>query len=81
MRLTGTAENGSTVTVYDNGAKVGTTTADAVTGAWSFTLGTLANGSTHSYTVTATDAAGNISQASNPLAFAVGQAPYSICVR
>jgi probable HAF family extracellular repeat protein len=34
--LTGTADNNSTVTVYDNGTQIGTTTADASTGAWSF---------------------------------------------
>jgi Bacterial Ig-like domain len=72
--LTGTAETGSTVTVYDNGTKVNTTTADASTGAWSYTIGQLANASTHSYTVTATDAAGNVSQLSADLSFAVDTA-------
>src|ERR1019366_5405056 len=69
--LTGSAENGSTVTIYDNSAQIGTATANATTGAWSFTLGTLADASTHSYTVTATDAAGNVSQPSTALAFTV----------
>jgi probable HAF family extracellular repeat protein len=44
--LTGTAENGSTVTIYDNGTEVGTTTADASTGVWSFPISVLANGPT-----------------------------------
>ncbi|WP_441279892.1 Ig-like domain-containing protein [Bradyrhizobium sp. 63_E2_N1_3] len=49
---------------------LGTTTADGL-GNWSYTIGSLTNGSTHSYMVTATDAAGNISAISDPLAFAV----------
>ena len=69
--LTGTAEDGSTVTISDNGTQVSTTTANASTGAWSFTIGTLADDSTHSYTVTATDAAGNVSQPSTALNFVV----------
>ena len=68
--LTGTAEAGSIVTVFDNGVQVGTTLA-AGNGSWSYVVGVLANGSSHSYTVTATDAAGNTSAPSNPLAFAV----------
>ena len=68
--LTGTAEGGSTVTVFDNGVQAGTTLA-AGNGSWSYVVGVLANGSSHSYTVTATDAAGNISPPSNPLAFTV----------
>jgi hypothetical protein len=58
-------ENGSTVTIYDNGTEVGT--ADASTGAWSFLTGQLPDGSAHSYTVTLTDAAGNVSQPSAAL--------------
>jgi large repetitive protein len=69
--LTGTAEDGSTVTVYDNNTQIGTTKADASTGAWSLPIGVLADASAHSYTVTATDAAGNVSQPSDPLAFTV----------
>jgi autotransporter-associated beta strand protein/probable HAF family extracellular repeat protein len=69
--LTGSADNGSTVTVYDNNTQVGTTKADASTGIWSFPIGQLADTSTHSYTVTATDAAGNVSQPSAPFSFTV----------
>ena len=69
--LTGTAEDGSTVTIYDNTTQVGTTTANASTGAWSLPIGVLADGSTHTYTVTATDAAGNVSQPSPALSFVV----------
>ena len=41
QKLTGSAENGSTVTIYDNGNFVGSTTADASTGGWSFPIGQL----------------------------------------
>ena len=78
--LTGSAEDGSTVTVYDNNTQVGTTTADASTGAWSFPIGVLADGSSHSYTLTATDAAGNVSQPSNALAFTVDTVAPSVAV-
>nr|WP_184280418.1 Ig-like domain-containing protein [Serratia fonticola] len=58
--LNGTAEAGSTVTVYDNGQIVGSTTADA-NGKWTLTPETaLADGS-HNLYITATDAAGNVS--------------------
>jgi hypothetical protein len=72
--LTGTAENGSTVTVYDGTTLLGTAIASS-TGAWSYSLGTLADGS-HSLTATATDAAGNTGVASAALGFTVDtQAP------
>ena len=54
----GTAEAGSTVTVYDETAQRGTTTADGE-GAWTFAFTT--GGSPHSLTVTAVDVAGNTS--------------------
>jgi T5SS/PEP-CTERM-associated repeat protein len=73
MAVTGTAEAGATITVYDRATKLGTATADAVSGAWSFTLGELANG-THRLTATASDAAGNVGGASSVLAFTVDTA-------
>ncbi|MEP8541303.1 BapA/Bap/LapF family large adhesin [Enterobacter hormaechei] len=60
--LNGTAAANATITIYENGQQVGTAVADA-NGVWSFTTGTLANGS-HTWTATATDAAGNVSPAS-----------------
>ncbi|OAE47742.1 Ig-like domain repeat protein [Enterobacter cloacae] len=60
--LNGTAAANATITIYENGQQVGTAVADA-NGVWSFTPGTLANGS-HTWTATATDAAGNVSPAS-----------------
>ncbi len=74
--LTGSAEANSTVSIYLNGSTTPalTTTANA-TGAWSQTIGSLADG-TYSYTATATDAAGNAGPASAALAFTVDtQAP------
>ncbi|MCD4502020.1 Ig-like domain-containing protein [Chromobacterium vaccinii] len=60
----GTAEAGSTVTVYVDGTAVGTATANG-SGAWSYNLtSSLADGN-HSIRATATDAAGNISAQSS----------------
>lgn len=42
--LNGTAAANATITIYENGQQVGTAVADA-NGVWSFTTGTLANGS------------------------------------
>jgi uncharacterized repeat protein (TIGR03803 family) len=72
--LTGNAEAGAVVTVYDNGVKLGTTTASASTGAWTYNLGVIADGA-WSLTATATDAAGNTGVASAPLAFTVDATP------
>jgi hypothetical protein len=61
--LSGSAEAGSTVEVFDGPLSVGTTRADA-SGAWSKALSNVSGG-THTYTARATDAAGNASGASN----------------
>jgi hypothetical protein len=75
--LTGTAEPGSTVAVYDtvggSTTLLGTTTADA-SGAWSFTTPPLGDGS-HSLTVTATDPAGNTSAPSDPTSLTINAEP------
>ncbi len=60
--LTGTAEANSTVHVFDGGKQIGTATATS-NGLWSFDTGQETDGS-HSFTSTATDAAGNVSTAS-----------------
>ena len=65
ITISGAAEVGSTVKVYDGTTLLGTATANG-TGAWSFTTGQLANG-THSLSATATDAAGNVSGSSTVL--------------
>jgi hypothetical protein len=67
--LTGRAEAYSFVSVYDGATKLGSVQASG-TGAWSFTLGVLADGG-HSLTAAATDKAGNVSPTSAALAFVV----------
>jgi hypothetical protein len=69
LALTGTAEANSTVKVYDGTKLVGTATANG-SGAWSYATGTLLD-ATHSFTATATDAAGNVSAASTALVVTV----------
>jgi hypothetical protein len=61
--ISGSAEPGSTVEVYDGGASAGTTNASAG-GTWSKGISGAADGS-HTYTATASDAAGNVSGVSN----------------
>ncbi len=68
--LAGTAEAGSTVTIYEGTTVLGTTTADATTGAWSFDTPLLPNG-THSLSVTVTDEAGNVSPRSSSVTLTV----------
>ena len=68
LTVTGAAAANSTVTVYDGSIELGTTTANG-NGAWSYTTGTLANGS-HSLTATDT-VAGNVSPASAALTVTV----------
>ena len=62
VKLSGTAEANSTVTVYDNGSAVGTGKANP-SGAWSITTDALSSG-THALKATAMDVAGNVSTAS-----------------
>lgn len=59
--MTGTAEVGSTVRLYDGVTQVGTVVATG--GTWSITASTLGTGA-HTITATATDTAGNISVSS-----------------
>gem|GEM_PF-2365762 len=66
--MTGTAEAGATVKIYDAGTLVGTATADA-DGHWSCAL-TLDDGAT-ALTVTATDAAGNVSTATSDASWTI----------
>ncbi|MTD39951.1 hypothetical protein GIX45_15320, partial [Erwinia sp. CPCC 100877] len=61
--LTGTAEAGALVTLYDGASVLGTVMADAE-GVWSYTPSTNLVEGTHSITATATDAAGNVSEPS-----------------
>ncbi|BAI95536.1 hypothetical protein Sj15T_33330 [Sphingobium sp. TA15] len=70
--FSGTAEAGSTVYLYDNGAQIGTAAADG-SGNWTFTPAALTDGA-HSFSVTATDEAGNISGPSSPFVITVDTA-------
>ena len=64
VTLTGsTGEANDTISVYDGISLLGTTTTTS-SGGWSFTTGTISN-TVHTYTVTATDLAGNIGHSSN----------------
>ncbi|WP_052511628.1 Ig-like domain-containing protein [Atlantibacter hermannii] len=58
--VSGEAEAGSTVVIYDNGTEIGTVTADE-NGNWSFTPQTALDDGEHTFTVNVTDAAGNTS--------------------
>lgn len=68
--LTGTAEANATISVFDNGTPIGTTTANGA-GAWTFTPGTALTEGNHSLTVRATDVSGNQGPASSPFAVRV----------
>ena len=69
LTLTGTAEANSTVKVFDGATLLGSAVANG-SGAWSFTTGTLSSAA-HSFTATATDAAGNTGVASAALAVTI----------
>ncbi len=71
--LLGTAQANSTVSVYQNGLVVGTTTA-ASNGNWQYNSQNLPNGN-YAFTATATDLAGNVSQFSQPLLVTVATPP------
>ncbi|EPC6070188.1 Ig-like domain-containing protein [Enterobacter hormaechei] len=62
-QLTGTAEAGSTVTIYDNGIAIGTAIVGS-NGSWSFTPSVNLSEGSHQLTVRATDVAGNTGPAS-----------------
>ena len=71
--LSGTAEAGTIVSIYDGTTLLGTVTVGA-DGRWSFTTPALGEGQ-HSLTVTVTDAAGNTSPATSPVDFTVDTQP------
>src|SRR6185369_98810 len=70
--ITGTAEAGSTVEVFDGSTSLGIATADS-SGDWSLPSGTLSEGS-HTLTATATDAAENTSDPSNSVTLLIDTA-------
>ncbi|UFX46334.1 Ig-like domain=containing protein [Bradyrhizobium sp. 41S5] len=63
--IAGTAEAGATIALYDGTTLIGSGKAKS-DGTWSINVGSLSSGS-HSFSVTATDAAGNTSVQSNVL--------------
>ena len=73
VSLTGTAAANSTVTIYNGTTDLGTAAASS-SGAWTYTTGTLANGS-YAFTAMATDAAGNVSTASSAMDVTVNTPP------
>jgi hypothetical protein len=70
--LSGTADSGATVKLYDGALEIGSTTATG--GNWTFPLSDLAEGS-HTLTAKAFDAAGNASAASGALTLVVDKTP------
>jgi hypothetical protein len=68
--LTGTAEAGSTVTVYDGTITLGTATTNS-SGAWSYAPSGTLSQSAHTLTVKAKDAAGNVSASSSAITLTV----------
>lgn len=72
--LNGTAEANATVNIYDNGVLYTTVTANG-SGVWMYTPTVDLPEGSHSFTVTATDLAGNISALSQPAAIVVDVTP------
>ena len=68
--ITGTAEAGSTVTVYDGTITLGTATTNS-SGLWSYTPSGALSQSAHTLTVKAKDAAGNVSASSSAITLTV----------
>lgn len=79
LTLTGTAEAGSTVTIYDGATARGSSIAD-ISGNYSITTSALSS-TTHTLTAKASDAVGNVSAASAGLAVTIDTtAPTATCV-
>ncbi|MDR2213905.1 MAG: Ig-like domain-containing protein, partial [Pseudomonadales bacterium] len=74
VSLSGTAENGVTVSVYDGPVLLGTTVASTTDGTWSYDAKNLLDGGHGFYTV-ALDSAGNPSPNSNGIAIGVNTSP------
>jgi hypothetical protein len=75
--MSGLAEAGSLVRIYDNGVAIGSAFADKATGAWEwqYAAGSRFTDGRHSLTVVATDQAGNISQKSQDFLLLVDTIP------
>ncbi|WP_293406682.1 Ig-like domain-containing protein [Phenylobacterium sp.] len=77
--FTGTAESGSTVTLYDTDGTTVLGSAVATGGNWSITSVALSQG-THTITAKTTDAAGNVSAASSGLAVTIDTAAPTVAI-
>ncbi|MBI4898207.1 MAG: hypothetical protein HY827_07550, partial [Actinobacteria bacterium] len=66
----GTSEPGASVTVYVDGALIGTVTADG-SGNWSITISPALSAGTHTFEAKAADAAGNVSGSSSIVSYMV----------
>ncbi|OZI61960.1 Ig-like domain-containing protein [Bordetella genomosp. 11] len=77
--FTGTAESGSTVTLYDTDGTTVLGTAVATGGNWSITTSTLSAGA-HTLTAKASDAAGNVSSASTGLSVVIDTAAPAVAI-
>ena len=75
--LTGTAEAGTTIKIYDAGTLIASGTATG--GNWSIALPTQ-SASTHAITATATDAAGNVSVPTSAVALTIDPSAPSIAI-
>ena len=73
LEITGTAENGSTVTLTQNDIALTPTIITSSTGTWSIDVTLIQDANT--FTATATDQAGNISDASTPVTVTRDTAP------
>ena len=71
--ITGSAEAGSVVVLYEGASVLGTATADAFFGTWTLTSSSLSDGA-HSLTATAMDAAGNTSSVSSGITVTIDTA-------
>ena len=76
--LAGTAEANSTVTIFDGLTQLGTATANG-SGGWTFTTAALGQGS-HSFTATATDAAGSTGAASSAYSISIDTAAPGVAI-
>ena len=77
--LSGRGEAGATLTILDGSAVLGSVTVQP-DGSWTFTPGTPLTGGNHSFTVTATDAAGNASAPSSAFTVVVDITPPAVPV-
>lgn len=74
VKLTGTAEAGSSVAIMDGNTQIGTATANQ-SGDWTFVTDSLADKMTHAFSAQATDAAGNVSEGSDSYAITIDTNP------